>query len=54
MMTMLFANKIILGKPTFDQVPHLLKEQVEEILIDNGYEELITDEEYLPKVEVVE
>lgn len=54
MMAMLFASKIILGKATFDQVPRLLKSQVAEILIENGCEALITEEEYLPKAEVVE
>lgn len=54
MMAMLFASKIILGKATFDQVPRLLKAQVAEILIENGCEDLITEEEYLPKVEEVE
>ena len=53
MMAMLFASKIILGKATFDQVPRLLKEQVAEILIDNGCEDLITDPDYLPKEEEV-
>lgn len=52
MMAMLFASKIILGKATFDQVPRLLKQQVAELLIDNGCEDLITEVEYLPKVEV--
>ena len=52
MMAMLFASKIILGKATFDQVPRLLKEQVAEILVENGCQELITEEEYLPKEEV--
>lgn len=51
MMAMLFASKIILGKATFDQVPRLLKGQVAEILIDNGCEVMITEEEYLPTVE---
>ncbi len=32
MMAMLWAQKIILGKKTFSQVPRLLKEQVKEIL----------------------
>lgn len=44
MMAMLWAQKIILGKKTFDQVPRLLKEQVKEILIESGVEELITEE----------
>lgn len=51
MMAMLFAQKIILGKVTFDQVPSKLKSQVAEVLIESGCEDLITDEAYLPKVE---
>lgn len=44
MMAMLWAQKIILGKKTFDQVPRLLKEQVREILIESGLEDLVIDE----------
>lgn len=44
MMAMLWAQKIILGKKTFSQVPRLLKEQVKEILIESGVEELIEEE----------
>ncbi len=44
MMAMLWAQKIMLGKKTFDQVPRLLKEQVREILIESGMEDLITEE----------
>lgn len=40
MMAMLWAQQIMLGKKTFDQVPRLLKEQVKEILIDSGMDEL--------------
>lgn len=36
LMAMLFAQRIILGKSTFAQVPTLLKDQVREILIDSG------------------
>lgn len=43
MMAMLWAQQIILGKKTYDQVPRLLKEQVREILIDSGMEELVTE-----------
>lgn len=45
MMAMLWAQKIILGKKTFAQVPCLLKDQVREILIESGMEELIVEEE---------
>ena len=43
MMAMLFATKLILGTITYDQVPRLLKEQVNEILIENGVEFLIPE-----------
>ena len=43
MMAMLWAQQIMLGKKTFDQVPRLLKEQVKEILIDSGCKELVTE-----------
>lgn len=43
MMAMLWAQQIILGKKTFEQVPAKLKEQVKEILIDSGCEDLITE-----------
>lgn len=43
MMAMLYAQQIMLGKKTYAQVPRLLKEQVKEILIDAGYEELVTE-----------
>ena len=43
MMAMLWAQSIMLGKKTFAQVPRLLKEQVREILIDSGCEDLVTE-----------
>jgi len=43
MMAMLWAQKIILGKKTFAEVPRLLKDQVREILIESGMEELIAE-----------
>ena len=43
MMALLWAQQIMLGKKTFEQVPRLLKDQVREILIDSGYEELVTE-----------
>lgn len=46
MMAMLFAQKIMLGKKTFDDVPAKLKAQVAEILKESGCEDLITDPEY--------
>lgn len=43
MMAMLWAQKIILSKKTYADVPAKLKEQVAEILIESGLEELITE-----------
>mgnify|MGYP006923338788 CR=1 FL=1 len=43
MLAMLWANQIIMGKKTFSQVPVRLKEQVREILIDAGCEDLIDE-----------
>ena len=43
MMAMLWAQQIMLGKKTYAQVPRLLKEQVKEILIDSGCENLVTE-----------
>ena len=54
MMPLFFAQRVILGKTKFEDVPVTLKPQVAEILIDSGLTELITEEEYLPKVEEVE
>lgn len=43
MMAMLWAQQIILGKKSFEQVPRLLREQVKELLTDSGMEELVTE-----------
>jgi hypothetical protein len=43
MMALLWAQQIMLGKKTYAQVPRLLKEQVKEILIDSGMENLVTE-----------
>ena len=43
MMAMLWAQQIMLGKKTYEQVPRLLKAKVKEILIDSGCEDLITE-----------
>ena len=43
MMAMLWAQQIMLGKKTYAQVPKLLKEQVKEILIDSGCEDLVVE-----------
>lgn len=45
MMAMLWAQKIMLGKKTYAQVPRLLKDKVKEILVDSGMEELVTEEQ---------
>lgn len=44
MMAMLWAQQIMLGKKTYEQVPRLLKDKVKEILEDSGMGELVTDE----------
>lgn len=44
MIAMLWAQRIIYGKKTFAQVPRLLKDQVREILIESGCEDLIIEE----------
>lgn len=43
MIAELYTEKIIEGKKTFDDVPRLLKDKVREILIESGYEELVTE-----------
>ena len=40
MMAMLWAQQIMLGKKTYEQVPRLLKVKVKEILVDSGMENL--------------
>lgn len=40
MMAMFFAQRIILGKLTFAQVPEKLKEAVKQLLIESGLPEL--------------
>ncbi len=45
MMAMLFAQRVILEKCTFEQVPSKLKKQVAEILVDEcGMPELVPAE----------
>ena len=44
MMAMFFAQRVILGKTTFDDVPKALKKQVAEVLIDSGLSELVPAE----------
>lgn len=43
MMAMLYAQQIMMGKKSFNDVPRLLKDKVKEILIDSGCEDLITE-----------
>ena len=43
MMAMLWAQQIMLGKKTYDQVPRLLKAKVKEILEDSGMGELVAE-----------
>ena len=40
MIAMLWANQIMIGKKSYEEVPRLLKIKVKEILVDAGYEEL--------------
>lgn len=42
-MAMFFAQRIILGKNTFAEVPAKLKDQVREILIESGLEHLVIE-----------
>ena len=44
MMAMLWVNQILLGKKAYVDVPRLLKPKVKELLIDAGYEELVTEQ----------
>lgn len=44
MMAMFFAQRVILGKTNFDDVPKALKAGVAEILIDSGLPELVPTE----------
>lgn len=44
MMAMFFAQRVILGKTAFNDVPKALKKQVAEVLIDSGLPELVPSE----------
>ena len=44
MMSMFFAQRVILGKTKFDEVPKALKAKVAEILIDSGLPEMVPAE----------
>lgn len=43
MIAMLWAQRIMNDKKTYNDVPRLLKEQVKEILIESGVEFLVTE-----------
>lgn len=44
MIAMLWAQQIMLGKKTYEQIPRLLKEKVKEVLEDSGMGELVKEE----------
>lgn len=44
MMAMFFAQRVILGKTTFEEVPEKLKPGVAEVLMDSGLAELVPKE----------
>lgn len=43
MMAMFFAQRVILGKTSFTEVPAKLKDQVRELLVDAGLPELLQE-----------
>lgn len=43
-MAMFFAQRVILGKTEFKDVPAKLKDQVKELLIEAGLEDLVVEE----------
>ena len=43
MMAMFFAQRVILGKTSFAEVPAKLKDQVHELLVDAGLPELVQE-----------
>ena len=43
MMAMFFAQRVILGKTSFAEVPAKLKEQGRELLVDAGLPELVQE-----------
>ena len=40
---MFLANRIILGKMSFGQVPESLKPEVKQVLVENGCDFLVTE-----------
>jgi len=45
MLAMLFAQRVILGKTAYMDVPAKLKDQVKEVLIESGLEYLAVEDE---------
>lgn len=43
MMAMFFAQRVILGKTSFAEVPAKLKDKVRELLVDAGLPELVQE-----------
>ena len=43
MMAMFFAQRVILGKTAYKDVPTKLKDQVKELLVDAGLPELVEE-----------
>lgn len=43
MIAMLWANQIMIGKKSYEEVPRLLKAKVKELLIEAGCEELVVE-----------
>lgn len=43
MMAMFFAQRVVLGKTSFAEVPAKLKDQVRELLVDAGLPELVQE-----------
>ncbi len=54
MMAMLWAQEIINGRKTYEQVPRLLKKEVRRILIDSGLDDPEGEPEDKPKKEAEE
>ena len=43
MIAMLWANQIMIGKKSYEEVPRLLKAKVKELLIEAGCGELVVE-----------
>ena len=54
MIAMLWAQEIINGRKTYEQVPRLLKKEVRRILIDSGLDDPEGEPEEKPKKEAEE